>query len=442
MFTYQPPAGIDDLAGRPSRAAFLAAWHAAMSDNFQREIQNLPAQNKLLFSEEQSPGTSGDLPVTWNAFPLSLRRDFPSQAVARWDAADELQGLDRRPNGGHEVPMPFRNQDEYCEWHAFRDVAGGPIRRIVFTAEAPEYWIELARQDFDWVLALYRQWVSPAVQPESLKLREDISFGSEVLPAGSYNPYNEWNTEKGCVHLTHYANTLGAEINLAARATIPRKDVHGNRITDVRRFACASDFGDPNRSSDPNIGSGVNLTVLPAGAGAAAQSVTLANPVALYMDRIAAGVITDQGGNPLPDWFRFVRGVQGHGLMAVLEPPAGAAFGLDQVLIDGAALTHGGQVAEHIQMVLYAKTANLHQPSPVLQRPARHCCMQNDGRPPGKVNFAHPARSQSCSGATSKEAFPELVGGGGAGAQPEALEAVQVPQGRSRLRKPSKAWRG
>lgn len=442
MFMYQPPAGIDDLAGRPTRAAFLTAWHKAMSDDFQTEIKNLPAQNKLLFSEEQTPGTSGDLPVTWNALPLSVRRDFPTQAVQRWEAADKLRAIDRSSNG-HELLMPFRVQDEYCEWHAYRDNAGGPIRRIVFTAEAPEYWVELARQDFDQVLALYRQWVSPAIQPNDLKLQKAIRFGRETLPAGSYNPYNAWNTAKGCMHLTHPANTLGAEINLAARATIPRRDANGNRITDVRRFACASDFGDPNRSSDPNIGSGVNLTVLPNTAGAKPQSITLANPVALYMDRIAAGVITDKDGNPLMGWFRFVRGVQGHGLMAVLEPPAGAAFGLDKVFIDGAPLTHGGQVAEHIQMVLYAKTADLHQPMPVFHQPVMHCCMQNDGKPPEKVNFTHSEPGQGCSGATAKEAFPELVGGGAvAGAQPPGTAGAQAPHGHSRLRKPSKAWNG
>src|SRR5262249_22812755 len=176
----------------------------------------------------------------------------------------------------------------------------------------------------------------------------------EVLKKGTYNPYNEWNTSKGVMHLTHPANTLGAEIDLAARATVPRRDATGKRVTEVRRLACGSDFGDANRSSDPNIGLGVNLTVFPATPGAAAQSITLANPVALYLDRIAAGVITDEDDNPLPDWFKIVRGVTGRGLMAVLEPPADAAFGLDKVQIIGKKLTHGGQVADHIQMVLYA----------------------------------------------------------------------------------------
>ena len=46
MFTYQPPAGIDDLSGRPTREAFLATWHASISENFSTEVDNLPANGK------------------------------------------------------------------------------------------------------------------------------------------------------------------------------------------------------------------------------------------------------------------------------------------------------------------------------------------------------------------------------------------------------------
>lgn len=439
MFTYQPPAGIDDLAGRATRQTFLDAWHGSMRSDFQREIANLPEVNKLLFSEEQTVAMGAELPVTWNAFPLSLRRQFPNEPLKRWAAADVLRALDRGTTPAKKLLMPFRMQDEYCEWRAYRSNPAGPIQRIVFTAEAPEYWIELARHDFDRVVQLYRQWVSSVVQPDDLKLQEDIVFGDDVLPAGSYNPYNAWNTAKGCIHLTHHANTLGAEINLAARATIPRKDANGQRITDVRRFACASDFGDPNRSSDPNIGSGVNLTVLPAAAGGTVpRSITLANPVALYIDRIAAGVLTDEHDNPLPGWFKIVRGVVGRGLMAVLEPPPDAGFGLDKVLIDGEPLTHGGQVAEHIQMVLYAKTADLLRPTPPLHRAVSHCCMPANGMPADKLNFSHQNSGVACVGPEFKDAFPE-VSGVAAGAVP-GIAAGQKPGGRSRLAIPSEPW--
>lgn len=409
MFRYTPPSDIDDLAGRPTRTAFLDDWHASIAKNFTDEIGNLPASNKLFFSETVSAATSADIPITWNAFPLSIARDNPGDPAGRWDAADQLGSADRSTNGT-PVPMPARLQDEYCEWFAYRQAPGGPISRIVFTAEAPEYWIMLAKHDFDQVLQLYRQHVSASVKPDELKLQQDISFGSDILKKGTYNPYNKWNTTDGVMHLTHPANTLGAEINLAARATIPRRDVNGNRVTEVRRFACASNFGDPNRSSDPNIGNGVNLTVLPAAAGAAPQSITLANPVALYIDRIAAGAITDEDGNPLAGWFKIVRGVTGRGLMAVLEPPPGATFGLDKILVGNRNLTKGGQVADRIQMVLYGKTANLGQAAPPLQACINHCCRPDNQTDIGKINLDQVRASSGCAGENAKDAFPELTG--------------------------------
>lgn len=434
MFKYAPPANIDDLKGRPTRSGFLDAWHARIKDSFDNEIANAPAGNKLFFSEVASAATSAELPVPWNAFPLPIRRQQPTNVIARWDAANQLGTVDRSTTGA-PAPMPFRRQDEYCEWFAYRASPGGPITRIVFTAEAPEYWIDLARHDFARVVELYRQHVSPLVQPDDLKLQRDIAFSQdEVLAKGTYNPYNEWNTTKGVMHLTHPANTLGAEINLAARATVPRRDVNGNRVTEVRRFACGSNFGDPNRSSDPNIGLGVNLTAFPAAAGAAPQSITLANPVALYLDRIAAGVVTDEDENPLPGWFTIVRGVAGRGLMAVLEPPPGAGFGLDKAQIVGRKLTHGGQVAEHIQMVLYAKTANFGQAAPPLERCILHCCQPNSAAPVDQINLGHVGGTTGCSGAAPKDPFPELVGAGPFAA-PGAGAAFSAPERKStRLR--------
>jgi hypothetical protein len=420
-FRYAPPGNVDDLAGRPARDGFLDDWHAGMLENFQREITGLPSTNRLFFSESTSAATSGDLPITWNAFPLSIARNIPDDRIARWNAADRPGSVDRSTTA-QAVPMPCRLQDEYCEWFVYRPAPGGPISRIVFTAEAPEYWIALAKHDFERVLQLYREHVSPNVQPDELKLKQDIAFSEDVvLKKGTYNPYNRWNSTDGVMHLTHPANTLGAEINLAARATIPRRDVSGNRVTDVRRFACGSNFGDPNRSSDPNIGHGVNFTALP-GAGGVAQSITLADPVALYIDRIASGSITDENGNPLSGWFKIVRGVTGRGLMAVLEPPEGATFGLDKIRVGNRKLTHGGQVAERIQMVLYGKTASLGQPAPPLQSCINHCCRPDSNADISRINLDHVPAGDACASSTPKDAFPELTGG----AQPVAGIAARA----------------
>jgi hypothetical protein len=392
-----------------------------------------------MFTEHVSPATSGDLPVPWNGFPLSISRLFPEAGPERWKAADKLLYRDRRI-GAAAVPMPYRNQDEYCEWHAYPD-ADGRVTRIVFTAEAPEYWIELAKHDFKRVVELYQRWVSPDVQPEDLKLHQDIRFGREVLKAGDYNPYNVWNTERGCMHLTHWANTLGAEINLAAGATIPRMDKHGERITEVRRFACASEFGSVDRSSDPSIGQGVNLTVWPGAPGAKAKSITLSNPVGLYIDHIDPDTITDDEGNPQPGWFRIVRGEDGRGLLAVFEAPPGATIGMDKIRVEGRPVEYGGQLAEQIQMVLYAKTADFGLPNPKLLPAIAHCCMQDNGKPADRQNLAHLPMEMSCSGAESTEAFEELKDGAGAGGAKLWAGAAPVkektpPTGHSRLAGP------
>src|SRR5687768_17367674 len=180
MFKYAPPADIDDLAGRPTRVAFLDAWHERIKGDFDTEIANLPPGNKLFFSETANAATSADLPVTWNAFPLPIMRQHPTDVIARWDAADQLGFRDRAPSGLPAL-MPFRRQDEYCEWFAYRSSPGGPLTRIVFTAEAPEYWVELARHDFDRVVELYRQHVSPLVQPNDLRLDREIIGPGERL---------------------------------------------------------------------------------------------------------------------------------------------------------------------------------------------------------------------------------------------------------------------
>jgi hypothetical protein len=179
----------------------------------------------------------------------------------------------------------------------------------------------------------------------------------------------------------------------------------------------------------------VNLTAVPAAAGSAAQSITLANPVALYIDKLAANVITDENDNPLPGWFKIVRGVAGRGLMAALEPPAGASFGLEKVLVQGEKLTHGGQVAEQIQMILYAKTANLGHPVPPLQACVAHCCRPDSAVPVDKVNLGQVDPTEACSGANSKDPFPELTG-------PAAGPAIAAAAAGSPRSKPGLTRRG
>lgn len=388
MFTYDPPGKIDDLAGRPSRAGFLTSWHKWTESQIRDEIrklqnppidpetgrQDFPVPSPLFFTEVDGLAQSTGLPVPWNGFPLKVDRKYQNNPADGWSWLDTLQSTTGySPDPKQPITVKFRPQDEYCEWHKYDNSPLGP--RIVFTAEGPEYWIKLAEHDIKRVVELYQLLVSPEVREEDLLLDADLQYSEDWrLPAGSYNPFNTWNTEKGLIHLTHPANTLGAEINLAARATVLRRDAAGKRITDSRRLIASSGYGSVNRSSDPNIGFGVNITAVPVGA-TKPLSITLTNPVGLYMDDVTENRITDDKDRPLVGWFKFVRGTKGHGLMAALKPPKGDVRTLNDVYVDGEKLTSGAQVARFIQMVVYAATADHHAPMSPLHPPFYRACV-------------------------------------------------------------------
>lgn len=72
-----------------------------------------------------------------------------------------------------------------------------------------------------------------------------------------YNPHNDYNaysTTGTITHLVQRANTLGAEINIAARATILRKArASGQPVTSSDQLIRCSGYGDPDRNSDPRV---------------------------------------------------------------------------------------------------------------------------------------------------------------------------------------------
>jgi hypothetical protein len=68
-----------------------------------------------------------------------------------------------------------------------------------------------------------------------------------------YNPTNFYNfrTDTGTIiHLIQPANTLGAEIDIAAQATVIRKDSQGKIITNSDQLIRCSQYGNPNRNPD------------------------------------------------------------------------------------------------------------------------------------------------------------------------------------------------
>ena len=71
-----------------------------------------------------------------------------------------------------------------------------------------------------------------------------------------YNPTNQWNdaTNTGTIiNLIHPSNTLGAEVDIAAQATVIRKNKNGTVITDANELIRCSKYGNPGRNSDPTV---------------------------------------------------------------------------------------------------------------------------------------------------------------------------------------------
>jgi hypothetical protein len=450
---YDPPAQQDDFKNHGRRAELLQGWHDWIGAVIDGEIENLvhpapPQQGNptpAFFDASLDPaGTQYvEAAIPWDAFPRVILRartagELPTDE-AMFQAAEALHdiafdfvddpnvSIGEFANGTLVKPLKLlaRPQDEYCEWFAFRDAAG-KVTKYAFTSEGPEYWRYLANGnagidgvrlpapvvgDPALVVALYQQLVDPAVRESDLFFGNDVFLYDRTNPARrsrepiflakQYNPHNEWNTTKGIVHLTHRANTLGAEVNLAAQASVLRRDANDQPVSDPARLICCSGFGSAMRSSDPSIGALVNSLVR------AGKVVALRNPVGLYIDKLDLSVFEGPNGEDVAAWWKVVRGRDGMILRAEFAPPPGAAVDLAAVRVQNRPLKWGGQIARHIQM----KLVGIAKDGTVKQRGARcaqHCCIDQ-----AEVGTADPFLVQVPDGVAcptgSVDAFPALM---------------------------------
>jgi hypothetical protein len=239
----------------------------------------------------------------------------------------------------------------------------------------------MAVVDLSLVGDLYRTHVDPTVRDEDLVWPVDVrdDDGSILFAKGSYNRWNDWNTRKGAMHLTHRANTLGAEINLAADATVQFPVTPAPAGTLPFRLICCARFGGVNRSSDPLIGAGVN------GLAKQGLAVTLANPVGLYIQDIGIDSLRDPDGTPIGSTALDIVRASADGkliLRAHVAPPPGATYTLDQCTFEGEPLIGGGQIARRITMVLFGLAKAIPGRS-ATQKPCRSKCC----RKPGATGF-------------------------------------------------------
>jgi hypothetical protein len=287
-------------------------------------LHTSPLQFYNELTDAQDETDRAELPIIWQGFPRLIEVQHGEGTIASFQAGEDRQ-----------------TQDEYLEWHVTREPATSKIVRIEFTCEGPEYWSFLADKAPDLVVAQYQKYVSADVK------KIDLFPGG-----GAYSPNSRWNSSMGAMHLTQINNTLGAEVNIAAAATIQRKDGHGKPITQAVPLIRCARYGVEQRASDPHIGSEVNRLARDG------YTITLRNPVGLYIDGINIAGITKPDGTAISAaYFQTVRGGPGETLRAMFSVPAGEKSGgqpftVSDLKVDGMAVQYGGQIAKRISMKL------------------------------------------------------------------------------------------
>lgn len=289
----------------PPGHAFYDAWHARVAGLLSPDVTAGNPSGEFFDPSQSNLDVVGERRLTWMGFPrtwmTSNSRDDRDFAFDRCE--------DR------EV------QDEYLEWHVTRRRADRKITKVVFVTETPEYWSELAAAEPAVVLELYRSLVDPAVT------RRQLFSG----PGGTYNPRNVWNTDRGIVHYIQKINTLGDAVGLATGAvnTAPARDnfeANPSRVT----------------SADPRVE--LDIGVL----ARRDLSVTLSDPVGLYMVDWDDTGWTKPNGRPVGDYWRVRRGRAGAALRLEYEVPASEGFVVGEISIGGRPIDFGGQIAEHV----------------------------------------------------------------------------------------------
>lgn len=394
---FRPLGDIDDFDRRPLiKQALYDGWDASMND--QLSVYSGSPDFPQFFNQKNAPNDPvNERMITWNAFPLSLEKWYntgsdPTGKQKALEAAESLfpfteilfvsngrvvgrprrllyrEDLALEDVDGRKIKLHQRQQDEYCEWFVDRDM-NQRITRITYTSEGPEYWNFMATQDITLVGDLYREHVNLAVKDDDLIWQKDImaaAFDAQTrqfigrirhpsFVKGAYNPFNEWNTTKGVMHLIQPNNTLFAEIDLAAGATVRRRtfSLPSTPINPSELTACAG-FGDVNRSSDPNIGTGVYRLAL------SGLSVSLKNPIGLYIKEVSLNGLKGPDGQILDDRITHTRQSPGKEviLRSEIKLKPSDQFTLDQCQIDGENIRYGGQIAKKITMGLFGIAKN------------------------------------------------------------------------------------
>jgi hypothetical protein len=311
---FETPATLRDVAS----AAKRKQWSSRLGRDFAPLVR---AFGQLYDpTRSDTPRDAKMVAVSWAASPNKLRQTH-GNPVDRWRIADSHRS----------------EQDEYCEWSV--EKLNRKITRVTFTTEVPEYYEFLARHAPDRLLALYQELVSPKVALSDLVVR------------GKYQPVNRWNppdpARARIVHLSQEDNTLGAALALAAEATVQRER-NGVPVTTKEALAGCSGLGNRFRNSDPQIAAVIN------GAAGTGASITLQDPIGLYIDRlVTTGMTTPDGADPATFW-NVERGGADHVVRASFAVPRQLGYTVGDIKVAGRPIKFGAQVADRVRVRITA----------------------------------------------------------------------------------------
>lgn len=311
LTAFSPPGNVTDLSDRGRRR-----WSSDLDTLFEAQTlgdsgipNDSPRPQFFNPLRQDVEADAAQRVMRWGAFPRKLAR-LPSPE--RWEVAEDRD-----------------NQEEYCEWSAERDRAGR-ILRAFFTTEVPGYYHLLAADDPDRLVDVYREHVGDRVRK------------ADLLTASGYRERNRWN-RLGAMHMVQPNNTLAAAVLLVAQSTIVRSR-GGDLVTNANDLIACGVSADKDRNSDPLIVGDVNSLAR------ARASITLADPVGLYLDSLQTeGWETPDGSDALEFW-RVTRGDADHALRAVYAVPADRGFVVSDVTINGQPIASPSQIAEFIQV--------------------------------------------------------------------------------------------
>jgi hypothetical protein len=341
-----PPAFLADLASPADRDR----WSAKVAGYFVRGVTFNDAWPGVTSQFYNPLVTETDDPhdepvIDWPAFPKLVKDAHPGNPEAAY----------RQAEADADARKEF--QDEYLEWHVVR--SQGKITRVSFTCETTQYYEFLAERQPAKLLEIYQALVDPA-------FKDQVQL-SELIVGGAYDGENRWNTEHGAVHLIQPNNNLFAEVMIAAAACILRRNPDGSVATDPNYLIECARYGAAGRASDPKIGAVVNDKARHG------YSVSLRNPVALYMTRWDSAGLRKPNGDPVGNYWTLVRGKPAPGptqpamgLHLVYEVPAGEGFVVGDIKAGGDTIRYGGQLAEriHVGLVgLLCRENGSHNPS-------------------------------------------------------------------------------